>query len=353
MHHFLSGYLKDIPADGKGNESRWGASMGGYAVGAESTLWPKNVGTYLPPGGAIGFQAHYTPFGKDVTDASKIGLYFYKDGEKPDLVMRNSVIVDNTIVIPPGEARHKETAYLNVPKDMLLYSAFPHAHYRGYASDFWVQYPDGTKKLLLAMPRYDFNWQREYSFAEPLKIPAGSKLIANYWYDNSKQNPANPDASKTIVWGDQSWEEMFYTAIRYRWTEETSAKLTNYDEMMDETRLMGMFDENVDGKIQKAEFKGDLGGKLSPFFAQMDVNKSGAVENAELMGALKMMGGAPPSRSGLGFAHAVDDPGARAGQDRRTLEPSWFRWSHLNQARRLYRSMFGARRAAKPASTFA
>ena len=290
VHHFLSGYLKDIPADGQGNESRWGASMGGYAVGAESTLWPKNVGSYLPPGGAIGFQAHYTPFGKEVTDASKIGLYFYKDGEKPDLVMRNSVVVDNTIVIPPGEARHKETAYLDVPKDMLLYSAFPHAHYRGYASDFWVQYPDGTKKLLLAMPRYDFNWQREYSFAEPLKVPAGSKLIAHYWYDNSKANPANPDPKKTVVWGDQSFEEMFYTAIRYRWQDETSAKMTEYDALMDQTRLLGMFDENIDGKIQKAELKGELGDKLAPYFAQIDQDKSGTIENGELMAALKVMG---------------------------------------------------------------
>jgi len=291
VHHFLSGYLKEIPKDGQGNESRWGASMGGYAVGAESTLWPKNVGSYLPPGGAIGFQAHYTPFGKEVTDASKIGLYFYKDGEKPGLVMRNSVVVDNSIVIPPGEARHKETAYIDFPKEALLYSAFPHAHYRGYASDLWIQYPDGTKKMLLAMPRYDFNWQREYTFAEPVKVPAGSKLIAHYWYDNSKQNPANPDATKKIVWGDQSWEEMFYTAVRYRWMDETSTKLTNYDELVDQTRLLGMLDDSMDGKIQKAELKGELGDKLAPYFAQIDQNKSGGIENAELMAALKMMGG--------------------------------------------------------------
>jgi hypothetical protein len=291
VHHFLSGYLKEVPADGKGNESRWGASMGGYAVGAESTQWPKNVGSYLPPGGAIGFQAHYTPFGKEVTDASKIGLYFYKDGEKPGLVMRNSVVVDNTIVIPAGEARHKETAYIDFPKEALLYSAFPHAHYRGYASDLWIQYPDGAKKLLLAMPRYDFNWQREYTFSEPVKVPAGSKLIAHYWYDNSKQNPANPDATKTIVWGDQSWEEMFYTAVRFRWLDETSTKLTNYDQLMDQTRLLGMFDDNMDGTIQQAELKGELGDKLSPYFARIDQNKSGGIENAELMAALQMMGG--------------------------------------------------------------
>ncbi len=289
VHHFLSGYLKEMPKDGKGNESRWGASMGGYAVGAEATRWPKNVGTYLPPGGAIGFQAHYTPFGKEQTDKSLLGLYFYKDGEKPELMMRNSVIVDNTIRIPAGAARHKETASIDVPKDMLLYSAFPHAHYRGYASDLWLQLPDGSKKRLLAMPRYDFNWQREYTFAEPLKIPAGSKLIAHYWYDNSKANPANPDASKTIVWGDQSWEEMFYTAIRYRWLDETATKLTNYDELMDQTRLFGMFDDDMDGKIQQAEFKGELGERLKPFYAQMDQNKSGGIENAELMAALQVM----------------------------------------------------------------
>ncbi|WP_293677333.1 redoxin domain-containing protein [uncultured Phenylobacterium sp.] len=291
VHHFLSGYLKEVPKDGKGNESRWGASMGGYAVGAESSLWPKNVGTYLPPGGAIGFQAHYTPFGKEVTDKSKIGLYFYKDGEKPELMMRSSIVVDNTIKIPAGVARHKETAYIQIPKDMLLYSAFPHAHYRGYASDLWLETPDGKKQQLLAMPRYDFNWQREYTFAEPMKIPAGSRLIANYWYDNSKQNPANPDASKTIVWGDQSWEEMFYTAIRYRWLDETSTKQVEYDDLIDKTRLFGMFDDNMDGMIQKAEFKGELGDRLAPFFAQMDQNKSGGVEDDELMAALKVMGG--------------------------------------------------------------
>jgi hypothetical protein len=290
VHHFLTGYMTEMPKDGQGTEDKWGASVGGYAVGSESTLWPINVGTYLPPGGAIGIQAHYTPFGKEVTDHSKLGLYFYKDGEKPDLVMRTSVIVDNSIVIPPGQARHEEVSYLQVPKDMLLYSAFPHAHYRGYASDLWIQYPDGKKKLLLAMPRYDFNWQREYTFAEPLKVPAGSKLIAHYWYDNSKQNPANPDPKKEIRWGLQSWDEMFYTAIRYRWLDETSTKLVEYDKLMDQSRLLGMWDDNMDGKIEQAEFKGDFGDKLRPFFAQMDQDKSGGVENAELMAALKVMG---------------------------------------------------------------
>jgi hypothetical protein len=290
VHHFLSGYMKEMPK-GQANESRWGASVGGYAVGAESTLWPKNVGTYLPPGGAIGFQAHYTPFGKEVTDTSKIGLYFYKDGEKPELMMRGTVVVDNTITIPAGAERHQETAYVEFPKEALLYSAFPHAHYRGYASDLWLELPDGSKKMLLAMPRYDFNWQREYTFAEPVKIPAGSRVIANYWYDNSKRNPANPDPTKQIVWGDQSWEEMFYTALRFRWTDETAAKQTNYDELLNQGRMLGMLDDNVDGKIQKAELKGEMGKRIAQYFTQVDKDSSGAIEKAELQAMGGMFGG--------------------------------------------------------------
>ena len=293
VHHFLTGYLDEVPADGKGNEDRWGASMGGYAVGSESTLWPKNVGTILPPGGAIGVQVHYTPFGKEVTDKSQLGLYFYKNGEKPGLVMRNSVVVDPTISIPAGEARHKETAYLEFPKEALLYSAFPHAHYRGYASDLWIQYPDGSKKLLLAMPRYDFNWQREYAFATPLKVPAGSKLIASYWYDNSAQNPANPDPKKNVVWGDQSWEEMFYTAVRYRWVDETSTKLTNYDDLMNKGRMMGMLDDNIDGKLQKAELRGQMGEMIGKYFVMIDKNKDGSLDRGELTAMQAMMGGGP------------------------------------------------------------
>ena len=183
VHHILTGYMKDIPQPGKAFEDRWGASAGGYAVGAESEVAPKNAGTFLPAGGAIGMQVHYTPFGKEATDHSQIALYFYD--KKPEQVMHNSVIVDNTISLPPGDGNHEEVSYLSFPKDALLYGAFPHAHYRGKASDLWIRYPDGKEKLLLSLPRYDFSWQRDYAFAEPIKVPAGSKLIAHFWYDNS------------------------------------------------------------------------------------------------------------------------------------------------------------------------
>ena len=290
VHHVLTGYLDEVPAPGQqAFENKWGVSVGGYAVGAESEIAPKNVGTFIPPGGAIGFQTHYTPFGKEVTDHTQIALYFYKDNEKPDLVMHNSQIVNNAIVLPPNDGHHQEVAYMEFPKDALLYSAFPHAHYRGASSDLWIRYPDGKEKLLLALPHYEFNWQRHYTFAEPIKVPAGSKLIAHYVYDNSKRNPHNPDPSKEVVWGDQSWEEMFFTRIRYRWMDETSVHPVNYDEALQAGALMGMLDSNIDGKLEKSELKGQIGKMLLAQWDKIDANHDGVIDKDELAAAQKSM----------------------------------------------------------------
>lgn len=289
VHHILTGYMKEMPADGIGNEARWGASVGGYAVGSESQVSPKDVGTWVPAGGAIGFQNHYTPFGKEATDESKLALYFYPKGVTPKMIMRGSTISDVTIVIPPNVARHKEVAYLTFPKDALLYSAFPHAHYRGHASDVTLITPDGKKTLLLSLPKYDFNWQRHYEFAEPVRIPAGSKLVATYIYDNSKRNPANPDPSKTVLWGDQSFEEMLFTNLRYRWLDETSAKQTNYDELLMQSRMLGMLDDDLSGKVEMAELKGQIGNNLKANFALIDTNKDGGLDQKELMAAQQFM----------------------------------------------------------------
>jgi hypothetical protein len=292
VHHILTGYMAEVPKPGQqAFENKWGVSVGGYAVGAESEIAPKNVGSYIPPGGAIGIQAHYTPFGKEVVDHSKIALYFYKDNEKPEMVMHNSVIVNNNIVIPANDPHHLEVAYMEFPHDALLYSAFPHAHYRGASSNLWIRYPDGKEKLLLALPRYDFSWQRDYTFAEPIKVPAGSKLIAHFIYNNSKTNPNNPDPNKTVVWGDQSWEEMFYMAIRYRWMGETSSHPNNYDEALNGGRLMGMLDSNVDGKIEKVELKGKMGDMIGKYWDALDKNHDGVLDADEFAAMQKMMGG--------------------------------------------------------------
>ncbi|THD71517.1 redoxin domain-containing protein [Phenylobacterium sp.] len=290
VHHLLTGWMETMPADGKSSETKWSASLGaGYAVGAESSMEPANAGVYLPPGGAIGFQMHYTPYGKEVVDKSQVALYFYD--KPPELIMHNVVIMDPTIEIPAGEARHKEVAYVQFPHDALLYSAFPHAHYRAYSADLWIQYPDGKMKELLALPRYDFNWQRSYTFAEPIKVPAGSKLISHYVYDNSARNPSNPDPKINVSWGEQSFQEMLFTSVNYRWVNETAEHRVDYEEELAKTRLLGMMDDNLDGKLEKAELKGSIGRQLLKYFDVLDKNHDGYLDASELAAAQGMMGG--------------------------------------------------------------
>jgi hypothetical protein len=287
VHHVLTGWMKEAPKNGVASETNWRGSVGGYAVGAESNIFREDVGTFLPAGGAVGFQMHYTPYGKESVDRSQIGVYFRKD--MPKYIMRSVVVIDPTIEIQPNTARHREVAYVEFPKDALLYSAFPHAHYRAYSSDLWIQYPDGTKKLLLSLPRYDFNWQRSYTFAEPVKIPAGSKLIAHYVYDNSKRNPSNPDPSIKVTWGEQSHEEMFFTSVSFRWLDETAAQQVDNEARFAQGRMFGAMDDNIDGKLQKAELRGQMGQMIGRFFAQIDKNGDGALDKTEMAAAQAML----------------------------------------------------------------
>ncbi|CAN5238758.1 hypothetical protein BH11PSE2_BH11PSE2_03100 [soil metagenome] len=282
VHHVLTGYMTEAPTGKAAAESKWGSSMGKYAVGAESEINPTNIGVFMPAGGAIGFQNHYTPFGKEVVDKSQIAFYFYPKEKGPDLVMHNSVIANPNIEIPPGAERHKELAYMTFPKDALLYSAFAHAHYRGNSAQLDIIYPDGTRKILLAVPKYDFNWQRDYDFAEPVKVPAGSKLVVTYTYDNSKRNPANPDPKRTVPWGDQSFDEMLYTALRYRWVGETAKAPVDYDIALNDGRNMGILDSNLNGKVEQAELKGPMGRQLKMAFPKLDANHDGVLDGAEL-----------------------------------------------------------------------
>ena len=99
---------------------------------------------------------------------------------------------------------------------MIIYRLTPHAHFRGRASQFTAVYPDGREELLLSVPKYDFNWQTTYTLAKPLQVPAGTKIVHTTVYDNSSQNPANPDPNRTVPWGEQSFDEMLYGVVQFR-----------------------------------------------------------------------------------------------------------------------------------------
>jgi len=291
VHHILAGWLKEMPKNGRGFD--WNISMGGYAVGSESNFAPDNWATWIPPGGAISFQMHYTPIGKAFTDNSKIGFYF---GPEPELVKRQIIIADPSIQIEANQARWHETAYVQFPAPVQIYAAQVHAHYRGYASKLTAIYPDGKEQILLNMPHYDFNWQREYVFKDLIDLPAGTKLVADYWYDNSVNNKALfkdgslTDPTKTVPWGDQSFDEMLFTGVQFRWADETAKnRRDDLQKALEDSQLITIADDNRDGELQQAELKGEIYKDFREGFAQIDADKSGALSGQELGAAMEEM----------------------------------------------------------------
>ena len=294
VHHILAGWLPKMPANGRGFD--WNISMGGYAVGSESNLAPEKWATWIPAGGAISFQMHYTPIGKAFTDNSKIAFYFSK--EDPELVKRQIVIIDPSITIQPNQARWHETAYVQFPADVQITASLVHAHYRGYASKLTAIYPDGKEEVILNMPHYDFNWQREYVYKDLIELPAGTKLVADYWYDNSKNNKAlygdntktrtNPD--QEVTWGAQALEEMLFTSVQYRWKDETAKNpREDLQQQLQASRMLTAADDNRDGMLQEAELKSPMFQPIKANFAAVDLDKNGTLSFQETGAAMKQM----------------------------------------------------------------
>jgi peroxiredoxin len=264
--------------------------VGGYAVGAETTKYPEGMGSWVAPGTKFQFQMHYTPYGKETVDVTRVGLYFYPKGQEPTVMRRSAVIANAGIEIPPNTPRHEEIAYITFPQNATLYSVFPHSHYRGENMSVSIQKPGQKEEQILNMPKYDFNWQRGYEFAQPVKIPAGTRLITRYQFDNSKDNPANPDPTITVRWGEQSWEEMQYTALGFLWDDETvKNQKPEYMAELNATRAMGTMDKNLDGMVQKTEVRGRMAQMLSANFDRMDTDKDGALNSDELKPITQMM----------------------------------------------------------------
>jgi len=315
VHHVLAGWMPQVRDDGRGFS--WTTSLGGYGPGGEDNLTPDSTGIYIPAGGSFTFQMHYTPIGRKVTDATKVGLYFYD--KEPEYILRQVAVTDFSLELPPGEARHKERAYLEFPHDAILYGTQPHAHYRGYASKLTIRYPDGTEKILLNQPRYDFAWQREYIFEGGLEVPAGSKLIADYVFDNSAANKYNPDPKMKVTFGEQTHEEMLFTFVRFRWKGETSSnRLDQHQRDLQAGALVGALDDNIDGKLQLAEFRNSP--QFAPFrqfFGVADKNKDGGIDKAEMAEAQKLMQSMRPGRGGgSGAPAAPADSGTEAMMSR-------------------------------------
>jgi hypothetical protein len=215
VHHVLV-YVLPPGKDGKPQKNRRidGTSnyLAAYAPGYQAVSYPEGWAKFIPAGSTLHFQLHYTPKGKATRDQSALGLKFSKTPPKHEV--RVSAIA-GAIDIPPGDPDFKVEGQLPVPESARLMSFMPHMHVRGKAYRYELELPGSAPKTLLDVPRYDFNWQLLYRLSEHIDLPAGSVLKGTARYDNSAGNPANPDPTRRVQWGEQTDEEMMLGYIEY------------------------------------------------------------------------------------------------------------------------------------------
>ncbi len=178
------------------------------APGTPALVLPPGMAKLVPAGWKFVLVIHYAAIGSEQTDRTSIGLRLV-DGSAVKREVATRLILDQKLSIPPGVADHRVEQGCHVPSDVLLLSMFPHLHARGKSFRYEAIYPDGTQEILLDVPQYDVNWQNRYDLAEPKRLPAGTLVRCTAHYDNSPGNPRNPDPTKLVHTGPQSWDEMF------------------------------------------------------------------------------------------------------------------------------------------------
>ena len=217
IHHVIPSVLEDDgkPATGEVKLQRdrtrtraRGASVGGYVPNRLGTVYADGVATRLPAGADIEAQMHYTTIGEPVSDRSSWGVVLTREPDSTLRRARGGQVANLTFAIEPGNADFAVTASRTIEEDTYLANMMPHMHVRGKSAKYTVKYPDGREVVALSVPNYNFNWQLRYQLEEPIFMPKGAVLEAEFHYNNSGSNRFNPDPTAEVHWGDQTWEEM-------------------------------------------------------------------------------------------------------------------------------------------------
>jgi hypothetical protein len=204
------------------------ANLSGFDEGSFATMLPGkgpdifdvhgdgSIAKYIPAGAKVRFQIHYARVSEPQVDRTSVGLYFAP--RAPERPLKRVDLRNRFFLIPAGASNHEVKRCYTVEQDKMLLAITPHAHYRGKDATYELVHVDGRREILLAVPHYDFNWQLQYRLKDPILMEKGSRMIATFHYDNSANNPANPNPAKAIRWGDRTEDEMMVT-----WTETLDA----------------------------------------------------------------------------------------------------------------------------------
>jgi hypothetical protein len=198
----------DLPNATLRRDAMWTTSdiLLAYAPGSLPDEWPERYAKLVPAGSDIVLQMHYTTHGATMQDKTSVGLVF--EEAPPRKRVLTLQLTNDRFLIPPGDPNHRVEVHGTIPNDAQLLSFFPHMHLRGKTFDYNLLEGGKPPLTLLHIPRYDFYWQLSYRLAQPLSLKAGTMLQAVATFDNSRNNPHNPDPESAVTWGEQTWAEM-------------------------------------------------------------------------------------------------------------------------------------------------
>jgi len=295
VHHILV-FVR--PPNGRRREmaGTTGQFLAAYVPGHRAPIFPDGSAKLIPAGSKLVFQMHYTPIGTPQQDMSRLGLVF-ADPESINKVVTTQQAVSRRLSIPPHADNHRvEARSSTAPADVEVLAFMPHMHLRGKSFSYEVRYPDGRRETVLDVPQYDFNWQTAYRLTEPLSLPKGAYLQCVAHFDNSEDNLNNPDPTRTVPWGDQSWDEMmigyFDVAVpisAYGITPGKSARSSEVQfggqriSVSAILKSISELDKNGDGKLQKAE----VPAKRQRLFDLLDANHDNILTTDEAQKSIR------------------------------------------------------------------
>ena len=178
----------------------------GYAPGQPAEILQPGQAKLIKAGSDIVMEVHYMANGMATTDQARVGLVFAKTPPRQRVLTLSAV--NGKFKIPPGDPNYRVDASFEVATELTLASVHPHMHTRGKDFEYRIVYPNGETQTILRVPHYNWKWQLWYNLAEPMVLPKGTKIECTAHFDNSANNPENPDPTKTVIWGQQSWDEM-------------------------------------------------------------------------------------------------------------------------------------------------
>ncbi len=199
--------------------NRAAAGLGGWAIGGSPRELPEGLARRLPKDADLVLQMHFHPTGKIEREQATLGFYFADSPPKRTLAALQLPVLFGAfagIDIPAGAQRFVIKDSFTLPIDIDVIGGGAHAHYLAKNMRMTASLPDGSRQDLIRIPDWSFSWQERYYFKEPVRLPKGTRLNVEIAYDNSSENPSNPNSPpKRVTFGQQSTDEMGSMSIEF------------------------------------------------------------------------------------------------------------------------------------------